>query len=465
LNPVQTPGGIPSLLNASVKRLRRNAGIALVAALYVVITCTYALVFPAWETNDEMDHVANIQYMLKHRELVPLRLADWHETHQPPLYYALAAVWQRALGVKPFLPAEPEKLGLPKTGPNPQLTYTHRYNKKERNAAKAVRKLRLFSVVTGLGTVLLTYAAGLLVVRRREIAVAAAAFVALLPKFNTICGAVSNDALVVMLCSVCLVCVLWIWSHRAEIDAAQRARYFALGLAAGAALITKLNSVPVCGLLLGAAVLCAGGRFRERIELGALAAAGFFAASGWWLYGNIRRGTGLLGQGGAFEWLDEKIPGLIVVVPWTNAERFLNFVPSQLIQTMWYNGAWNQFVLPFGFNLLLLLLAAISCFGALKAFVDGSSVLRKWHPPLAILIGACVMSLTAVIIIAKSTTQAEGRVAYTGLSAFAILILLGWIEAVGGSARRERIALWTWPVLLLLLNVYVLATFVFPYAA
>src|SRR4051794_5617364 len=128
---------------------------------YLVINLTYALLIPAWEANDEIDHIANIEYVLQHRALVPLRLQTWHETHQPPLYYFLAAAWQRTLGVGPFTPVEPTRTTGPMTAPTLQLAYIHPNKEPERTAAIAVRKIRLFSTLIGLATVVLTYCIGL----------------------------------------------------------------------------------------------------------------------------------------------------------------------------------------------------------------------------------------------------------------------------------------------------------------
>jgi hypothetical protein len=188
------------------------------------------------------------------------------------------------------------------------------------------------------------------------------------------------------------------------------------------------------------------------------------ASSGWWLSQNFFNGKGWLGQKGAEQWLNEKLPGLISRVSWFDQERFLNFLPSELFNSIWYKGGWNQFVLPFAINLLFALLAAICCFGALRAFLRGGTFIRKLDPNVLFLMGCCVMALAAVYIIARSTTQGEGRVAYVGLSAFAILAVLGGAEMLSSSTGRDRISLALWPAMLLALNVYAFLRFVIPYS-
>lgn len=437
----------------------------LVCLAYLVITCAYSRWVPAWEANDEMDHVVNIEHILEHRELVPLRLGTWHETHQPPLYYIAAAVWQSALGIPPFTPAEPAQLGLPKVGVNPQLTYTHAYTKPQKKMAKAVHQLRHLSVIFGLATVALTYAAGWLTTRRRDIALGAAAFVAFLPKFTVISAAVTNDSLVVALCSCALVLALWLRQAPAGERRRELIGALALGVVCGAALLTKLNSLPVSSAVLGSLFFLPNRDLRARLAAALAAFAGTVLTSGWWIFSNIERGVGLLGQREAFAWLDERLPGLITAVPWTDRERFLNFVPSQLLHTVWYNGAWNQFVAPFGFYLVLWLLLGASLFAMARAFLDGGSCVRR-HDPGVILLAVCsAMALAAILIIAKSTTQAEGRVGFVGLSSAAVLAVAGLIEAAGGGARRRKIIVCVWPAALFLFNAYVFCRFVWPFRA
>jgi uncharacterized membrane protein len=446
-----------------IKSKTRHAFLFWVVAGYLVLSLAYGFLVPAWEANDEMDHVANIEFILQENRLVPLRLPPWHETHQPPLYYLLAAGWQRLLGLSAFTPAEPTRTTGMMTAPTLQLAYVHStFTPEQRAAAGTVHKLRLFSTLIGLATVLLTYAAALCIVQRTDVAASAAAFVAFLPKFTVISAAVSNDSLVVMLCSLGLSLIVLYETSGAKLRV-RAALSFAFGLTAGAAIITKLNSLPVFCFLLMALLILPANSHLERVRTAILSVAGCLASSGWWLAHNFFSGSGWLGQKGAEQWLNERLPGLIARVPWTDQERFLNYVPSQLFQSIWYNGGWNQFVLPFAINLVFTLVSAVCCFGALKAVLRGGMTIRKLDRKVLILMGCCLMALAAVFIIARSTTQGEGRVAYVGLSAFAILTVLGTGEIFGWG--RSRIPFAIWPALLLGLQTYVFLRFVMPFAA
>lgn len=275
----------------------RHALIFWVIGAYLLITVLYGRLVPAWEANDELDHVANIEFILTEKRLVPLRLETWRETHQPPLYYVLGAAWQRALGIPAFRPEAPPRTTGTMTAPNLQLAYVHSsYTKEQRTAATALYKLRLLSTLFGVGTVLLTYITALRMSERTDLAAAAAGFVAFLPKFTVISAAVTNDSLVVLLCALGLA--LAVWAHQAQNVGRRGAISFALGLTGGAALLTKLNSLPVFCFLAASLLILPGARWGERGREFGLAVAGGLASSGWWLTQNFSSATGWLGQRG-----------------------------------------------------------------------------------------------------------------------------------------------------------------------
>lgn len=448
-------------------RLRRHSSLLFVCLGYLVITLTYSLFIPAWEGNDEADHVANTQYILEHGDLFPLRWQRWHETHQPPLFYIVAAAWQRALGIAP-LPLElPPPQGLPLTGPDPHLWFSHTYTPEQRLEALALHKLRLISVLLGLGTVVLTYVAGGLICGQREIVTSAAAFVAFLPKFNIVSTVFTNDSLVVMLSSLGLVLALAYRRipHEKTKAPAKMALALCLGMTAGAALITKLNSVPVFAVLLGSLLIVRWNVVWAALRDVAIAAIGLLLTAGWWLLMNYRLSGDPLGQKGAHDWLNEVLPGVVSIVSWADGERFLNFVPGTLFQSIWYDGAWNQFLAPFAFNLVLTGIASVALFGVLKAFGQGGRYIKKGDFPIALLLTCSVAAVAAVFIIAKTSLQAEGRITYVGLTAFALLSVLGVAEAIGDTAGRLRRAVALWPIVLIALNLYVFFRFVLPFRA
>ncbi len=446
-------------------RLRGHSPFLFVCLGYLVITLTYSLLIPAWEGNDESDHVANAQYIIEHGDLFPLRWQRWHETHQPPLSYLVAAAWQRALGIAPLRLELPPPQGLPLTGPDPHLWFSHTYTPEQRLEALALRRLRLLSVLLGLGTVVLTYVAGSLICGQRGIVTAAAAFVAFLPKFNVVSAVVTNDSLVIMLSSLGLVLTLAYQRipYEKTKASAKMGLALCLGMTAGAALITKLNSLPVFAVLLGSLLIVQRKARWAALRDVAIGAVGILLTAGWWLVMNWRLTGDPLGQKGAHNWLNEVLPGIVSIVPWTDGERFLNVVPGGLFQSIWYDGAWNQFLAPFSFNLVLTCIASVALFGVLKALWQGGRYIKKRDFPIALLLTCSLAAVAAVFIIARTSHQAEGRLTYVALTAFALLSVLGIAETIGDTAGRLRRAVALWPIALLALNLYVFFRFILPF--
>jgi hypothetical protein len=116
-------------------------------------------------------------------------------------------------------------------------------------------------------------------------------------------------------------------------------------------------------------------------------------------------------------------------------------------------------------NLLLWILAALSMIsaavmlrvrgwrGALRPSVSG---LALWG-----IAGAVVAGIAAVLIIAQTTTQAEGRVGFVGLVGLAILLVLGTVPGTTQN-RFARAAVFVWPAALVAVNIYVFSNYLVP---
>jgi hypothetical protein len=116
-------------------------------------------------------------------------------------------------------------------------------------------------------------------------------------------------------------------------------------------------------------------------------------------------------------------------------------------------------------NILLWILAALSMIsaavmlraerwrGALRPSV---SRLTLWG-----IAGSVLAGIAAVLIIAQTTTQAEGRVGFIGLVGFALLLVLG--TAPGTTQNRlARAAVFAWPAALVAVNIYVFSNYLVP---
>ena len=196
----------------------------LILAGYVLLAVAYSLGTPPWEAPDEPAHYLYAEYLAAHGTLpseVPPHRGDYwedgyvtslYEWYQLPLYYALVApqiafVNQLRPGTIPeaFPPVDPEfpeaadnlfvappdgLLGVPVAPPS-------------------LRIARLFSVALGLGTLLVVYRIAMLASGGDQaVALTATGAMAFLPQYTFISGYVTNDNLVILLSSLCLLSFL-----------------------------------------------------------------------------------------------------------------------------------------------------------------------------------------------------------------------------------------------------------------
>jgi hypothetical protein len=172
-----------------------------ICVIYLLLVVPMSLMIPAYEATDEAEHVRYVERIVPRGDLPTISLSNGHESHRSPLYYILAAIWQRLLRIDVFEPQPVNAAPLPVVPGRPTraLILSHDYNHEQRRAAIAVHALRAMSILLGLATVLLTYFGGKLVSGRQDVAAAAAAFVALLPKFEVVSATFTNDTLAITL--------------------------------------------------------------------------------------------------------------------------------------------------------------------------------------------------------------------------------------------------------------------------
>jgi 4-amino-4-deoxy-L-arabinose transferase-like glycosyltransferase len=434
-------------------------------ATYLAAVLPYSLLTRAWEPSDEAAHTRYIQDILVHHALPRISLANGAESHQPPLYYLLAAVWQKLLFIPAFTPTPVANPNAPAGSSSGRFfTFLHNYTPVQHQDAIYVHELRLLSVLFGLLTVLLSYGCACLFLKRPLAALSVGLLVALLPKQLVVDSAVTNDSLVIALS--CLALFVFLLSEKARAQALESRRRWlmlALGVVLGLAAITKFNSLPLACLLI---VLTALPALRERrlVLDSAYAVGGFFVISGWWFI----RNEILYGQFSAsresLAYLKPWLPALIDPVPWTNTARFLHFVPYHLFRSVWYDGGWNQLQLPTWINFIVWALAVLSICAAISALVARRDVLLlKGTTPISIagLVGSVLAGIVAVLLIAKSTTQAEGRIAFVGLAAFAILLVLG-TDFFVEKTRFSPLLVFAWPAAMVGVNIYIYYEFLLP---
>jgi hypothetical protein len=239
----------------------------------------------------------------------------------------------------------------------------------------------------------------------------------------------------------------------------------ALGTTLGLDAITKYNSLLLAGLLLVLAAWPAMRRLSMLLDI-VTAALGFLATSLWWFVRNKILYGQFLASRTTMAYLKAWLPPLVRPVSWTNAQRFLHFVPSHLFISVWYDGGWNQFQLPKWMDTALWMFAAVCTVLAIAKMTPGPrrQLLQPSVSTPALLgtAGSVLAGIAAVIVIAQTTAQAEGRVGFVGLVGFAFLLVLG-TALVPSRRPLSRFTIFAWPLVLVGVNVYVFANFLVPF--
>jgi len=219
--------------------MTRRLILSLILAGYLILGALFAAMTPAWQAPDEPAHYNYIAYLAENGDFPVLHFGDYphayleqikaakfppgmpvtpirYESHQPPLYYVLAA---------------------------PAYTLS----------GGSLIALRLLSVLLGAGIVVLAYGVARRVLPGRSApALGAAAFVAFLPQHLATVSQVGNDVLAELLLAAVLFLLVGVAVRpRGEPPAAERRAPLVLGILLGLILITKTTAYIAVPLALG----------------------------------------------------------------------------------------------------------------------------------------------------------------------------------------------------------------------
>jgi hypothetical protein len=414
-----------------------------VCVAYLGLAVTFSLLTPAWENNDEAEHVQYIEYVASHGSPPHISLANGTESHQAPLYYYLAAGWQGVLGIGPFTPDTPAASGLAAGFTNGIYVYANDYTPPQHQQAVWVHELRIVSIVCGLATVLAALATGWLLTGSLAFTGALGATVALWPKFIVVSAAVTNISLVIALCAWAVPCFVLSQRCRSLGWAA------ATGILLGAAALTEETALPIAGLML---LLMVGLAWRRGDWPGPLLAIGCLAAvGGWWYVHNQVVYGDPLASAATHDYLAQVQGGApFIRTPASLAPSVLSFGARTLVHSVWYDAGWNQIQLP---NVVDLILSAL----ALVAIV-AAAVRVRLRGGLVLVVCAAGSAIGWLALLA-TTNQGEGRYLLVAILAWAVFLIAGTERLL----RRPE-ALWLWPVLFVGVDAYVLLKWLLPYA-
>lgn len=211
--------------------MRRHFLLILLLITYVIVGALYAVRTPAWQAPDEPAHYNYAAQVAANGCCPVIEMGDWdsayldtlkserfapelldrfatiqYEDHQPPLYYLLSG-----------------------------LVY--------RLTDGSLTALRLLSVLISAGIVACAYAITLVLLPdRRALALAAALLAGFIPQNLAIMASVNNDALAGLIVGVTLYLLIrYVQGARVPV--------WALGVAVGVGLLTKVNTIFLAGLV------------------------------------------------------------------------------------------------------------------------------------------------------------------------------------------------------------------------
>ncbi len=421
--------------------MTRRLILILILAGYFVLGALFAVNTPAWQAPDEPAHYNYVAYLAENGNFPVLHFGDYphayleqikeakfppdmpvtpirYESHQPPLYYVLAA-------------------------PIYRLT------------RGSLTALRLLSVLLGAGIVALAYGVARRVLPGRPaVALGAAAFVAFLPQHLGTVSQVGNDVLAELL----LAAVLFVLVPNAE----ERMTPLLLGVLLGLILITKTTAYIAAPLALGVLVWR---WFRDRASVrrilleglavllpAALIALPWYARNitiyGWPDFlGLIRHDQVVVGQMRTAQYIAENGWGAY----WRRAAEWTF---KSFAGVFGWMGVWLDSRAYYGLGLWMSVpIVAWVVNAAQRTRTDKRMGLRQRTPagPSAAILLALAAFLTLLTYVYYNITflQHQGRYLFTALIPIAIFLAAGWEQALAPrTAAIVAGVLLTWAVAL-----------------
>ena len=399
-----------------------KVGLVAVIAAFILLSSVIAFATPAWESNDEPDHVRNIEtlvaghwygmrvgqrYTVTHggHSYTFARSSSGAEAHQAPLYYLFLAGWQRLAGV----PARPPNPGSAGFGDPDRGTFVHH----SASDLRFLLWLRLPNVVLGALTIWFTYLAARIISKDPWTPVVAASIIGFLPRFVFLSAFVTNDNLVNLLGAV-----LTFVSLRCFVSPT-RLRMALVGVVVGLLIMTKLSALPFAVVLVPLVF-----RRREWFQRAQLIAVGGIAAlatCGWYLVQNTSRYGSPLAITRSERYL-AMVGGLGTLGTTYTVSDPVRYavidVPTKFLHVFWYGSGWAEiYSWPWPVGLLFWLVLAVCLLGLIG---------RHISPGILVVLGVlAVTGFLSVWSVAFQTATYDPRLALAAVPALMCLAALG----------------------------------------
>jgi len=407
--------------------------LAIVILAYVVLGILYAVLTPRWQVPDEPAHYNYVRHLVEKRGLPVLQMGDYdqaylgeittrkfdpalsidpirYESHQPPLYYALASPIY-ALSDGALLP------------------------------------LRLLSVGFGAGLLWVAYAVAKAIYPDRAWpALGATAFIAFNPQHIAMTASVNNDALAELILAIVLLdLVRWL---KSDTPASTR-RLGKTGILIGLALLTKVGVYIAAPLAIiavwlkffkpipAAAPLSSGRRDQVRRALVAAAALllpAMLLSLPWFVrnalvyggpdvFGLQQHEQVVAGQPLTAEWLAEygwlRLPGMFV---------------RTTFRSFWAMFGWMAVPIDTRIYVALRLLTVVVTLGLFLHFLDTWGTGKRLSPAALLLVCSGLLTLATYLGYNLTFYQAQGRYLFPAL----IPLGLAWSFGLSESLRQDN---------------------------
>lgn len=440
-----------------------------ILAGYVVLATIYSVVTPIFEASDELWHYPMVKYLADNGlQLPPQDPANpgfWRqEGSQPPLYYMMAAVLTAGIDTSDMETVRRVNphANIGEVWPDGNVNMmAHRVAEAFpwRGTVLAVHIARFFSIVLGLGTVIITYLlAREIFPEYPAITLGATALVAFLPMFLFISGSVNNDNLSNLLgnwLTLLIVRLVKTTSPLNPLSVPERGenkedhqqkfawkRYVLLGVVTGAGLLAKLNIgflIPLVGL----ALLVVSIRQRDWKPLvlgGGIAGILTIGIAGWWYVRNAQLYGDPTGLNRFLEMVGKRgIPANAAQL-WSERHSFT--------QAYWGFFGGVNVPLPDWVYLICNVIGGVGLVSAV-VFITKTIVKRDWKIqqwlPAAVTIIWPVVTFVSYLRWTAETPASQGRLVFGALSSIALWMAVGlvwWLPKQGKTIVMGGVAAW-----------------------
>lgn len=403
----------------------------LIVLSYLALGILYAWQTPKWQTPDEPAHFNYVQYLAEEHQLPVLQPGDYpyqyleeikakkfppdmsiapirYEFHQPPLYYALAAILYRLTAGLSF---DAQFLAL-----------------------------RLLSIILGIGILLITYCLVLAVFPHNQfLPLAATAFVAVVPMHVAMTAAINNDALAELLALL----ILYL-SIRTLREGPMLRRALLSGLLLGLVLLTKTTVYLLAGSAIVMSILwcqesSSSSYSKARYLLSAFAIALFIAAPWFARNAMVYGGLDILG----WQRHDSIVSGqlrttelLAEIGPLAFAQRFIRTT----FNSFWAQFGWMGVPVDERIYLALALFTALLgigfCLFVIRARQNQAGLTRFQGQAILLFAITALLSLITYLAYNVKFVQHQGRYLFTALSALSVGAALSLQELLRPSTAR-----------------------------